>query len=348
MQSIQTQGKRQAKEMAKTIAQIQQGAKNIITIRTLSKEIKKLSPWATKILLLAIQKTGLYKATISQARKTKDGILFGDAETAYCNGYAQITTTELMQTYTNEKWATGNTKEAIKEACKELISIQLKEIKIKGTREIGTFYNVLEACRYDIDKDGQSKIEIKFSELIAPILAERKEGYFRLNAQTIGRLKSCYSIQWYMIAMNAISTNRKEIKIRADADEIKKMFGAEDLNAERKELARKLLRNPIEELNKAQEEFTLTVEADGKAKGLKNYIIKIEPAEVLETKKGLDIIEEMRAEAQNRQKKTQKATEGDASRASSQKKTTAEIQKELRDIGQRAIEEAKRQKAEEE
>lgn len=126
------------------------------------------------------------------------------------------------------------------------------------------------------------------------------------------------------------------------------MFGAEGLNLEKKHIAEKLIKNPISELNEAQEEFKLTVEADGKGRGIKNYIIKIEPAEVLETKKGLDIIEEMRAEAQDRQKKTQKATEGDASRASSQKKTAAEIQKELRDIGQRAIEEAKKQKAERE
>ena len=348
MQTLTTD-KNKTKEMAKTAAQIQQEAKNIITIRTLAKEIKKLSPWATKILLLAIQKTGLYKATISQARQTKRGILFGEAETAYCNGYTQIKTTELIQTYTDETRATGNTREAIKKACKELISIQLKEIKIKGTREIGTFYNVLEACRYDIDdEDGQGKIEIKFSEIIVPMLAEKKEGYFRINTQTIGRLKSCYSIQWYMIAMNAISTNRNEIKIKADTDEIKKMFGAEETEHNKKHTVEFLIKKPIEELNKAQEEIKLTVEADGKGRGIKNYIIKIESAEVLETKKGLDIIKEMRAEAQDRQKKTQKATEGDASRASSQKKTTAEIQKELRDIGQRAIEEAKRQKAEEE
>jgi hypothetical protein len=342
MQGIQAQDKRQAKEMAKMIAHTKQEMKNIINIRTISKEIKKLSPWATKILLLAIQKTGLYKATITQAHQTKNGLLVGDTETAYINGYAQITTTELMQTYTDKQWATGNTKEAIKEACKELMTVQLKEIKIRGTREIGTFYNVLEACRYDIDKDGQSKIELKFSELIAPILAERKEGYFRLNPMTLGRLKSCYSIQWYMIAMNAISTNRNEIKIKADTDEIKKMFGADETKHDKKHTVEFLIKNPIAELNEAQEKFKLTVEADGKARALKNYIIKIEPAEVLETKKGLDIIAKMKAEAQDRQKKTQEATGGNASQASGQEKTAKEIQKELRELGKKALEEAQR------
>jgi hypothetical protein len=107
-------------------------------------------------------------------------------------------------------------------------------------------------------------------------------------------------------------------------------------------ITEKLIKKPIAELNEAQEKFKLTVEADGKARALKNYIIKIEPAEVLETKKGLDIIAKMKAEAQDRQKKTQEATGGNASQASGQEKTAKEIQKELRELGKKALEEAQR------
>ncbi len=158
--------------------------------------------------------------------------------------------------------ASGENYLRIKDAIKELRTAGIEIYEHDS--QVYHAYNWFQSLHYNKAKD---KIELIFNDQIGLALYELKDGYTVLNLQIVGELKSFYAFRYYEIALSWIGMKGKKGNAQGswwfqlDPDTIRQTFKipADAYKSRMNNFFMWVVRKPIEELNKVNQDFQISI-----------------------------------------------------------------------------------------
>ena len=156
----------------------------------------------------------------------------------------------------------SNTYTQVKRAVEELTT---SVIQVENTEEKYKAFTWFSSADYDKKKD---LIELEFNQQIGMAIIEWKEKkqYSAMNIKTIGEIQSFYALRFFEIACSWYNSKGRygnkvdEWTFALSVEEIKRMFKIDkDAYKDRmNNFITKVIKNPLEELNRINKDFTIT------------------------------------------------------------------------------------------
>lgn len=220
----------------------------VIQSNSISRGIYACSPLARKLIAYCILKVNYYPQKVE------------NSDISLNHFRSTFTISEFINKLGITKGS--NTYKQVKRAVEELST---SVIQVENTEEKYKAFTWFASADYDKKKD---LIELEFNQQIGLAIMEWKEKkqYSAMNIKTMGEIQSFYAMRFFEIACSWYNTksrygNKKnEWTFELSVDEIKKMFKIDkDAYKDRmNNFITKVIKNPIEELNQVNKDFTLS------------------------------------------------------------------------------------------